>query len=51
MQKQKLQNNKGMENFNFNTPSMWCILFWKLPLYASVAYYNLVCINVMNVAF
>jgi hypothetical protein len=40
-----------MVNYNLNTPSMWCILFWKPHLYASVVDYNLIYINVMYVAF
>jgi hypothetical protein len=36
MQENKFQNNKGMVNSNLNTWSMWYILFWKPPLYASV---------------
>jgi hypothetical protein len=51
MQKEKFPNNKGMVNSNLNILSMWCILFWKPPLYANVIDYSLVCINVMYVAF
>jgi hypothetical protein len=48
MQENKIQNNKGMVNFNFNIPNIWCILFWKPPLCANVIDYNLIYINVMK---
>jgi len=52
VQENKFENNKGMVSSNLNTPSMWCILFWKPTLYAIIVDYNLVCtINVKYVAF
>jgi hypothetical protein len=51
MQEDTFENNKGMVNSNLNTPSMWCILIWKLPLYGTIVDYNFVCVNVIYVAF
>jgi hypothetical protein len=51
MQENKFQNNKGMVNYNLNTPSIWCILVLKPPLYAIVVDCNLVYINVIYVVF
>jgi hypothetical protein len=48
MQEDKIQNNRGMVNFNFNIPNIRCILFWKPPLCANVIDYNLIYINVMK---